>query len=64
MAQEWRQRENERVAHLYIGALDEPGFRMRLCCRRIDVPGTLAQPRTERRCKRCQRRETTQDTDT
>lgn len=53
----WRQRESERVAHVYLGAIYVgPGFRMRLCDGNLLVGGVLTQPRTERRCKRCEAR--------
>ena len=50
---EWRQSEVDRVAHVYIGALDEPGFRLRACDSNLVVPGRLTKPRVRRRCKRC-----------
>jgi hypothetical protein len=53
MTSEWRQSEVDRVAHVYIGALDEPGFRLRACDSNLVVPGRLTKPRSRRCCKRC-----------
>jgi hypothetical protein len=54
MPTEWRQSEVDRVAHVYIGALDEPGFRLRACDSNLFVQGRLLT-KHQRRCKRCSR---------